>query len=334
MMYAAPEPLKTIITDAFVAAANDAIRTKVSGVTLVRYNVEVSDNCSSYTSIARIQDGQSSDIVLHMAIPGNRFTSNLTTPDASIFGAKIGAPQSADPRMSVRFDLTMDVTISSPSDALPRFSEPRVRARLANVSLPRGENPTGDAVAWLADVGSSIYDHFNNGVAGKSLASGLSTGHKLSERLVDPLNDAIAREGGSYSRVSMAVGSGDMLDINFHNGEKVVDPRCIDGFVWRQVKSDDLVCVTPEVRAQVRSYNARARERVVPLSPGEIAIRKTCLPGVRCADSAPRPCLSGFVWREAVAGDYVCVTPATRDQAKDDNRWERRRRLDYVAVVN
>jgi hypothetical protein len=334
ILYSVPGPLKAMVTDRLVAAANDAIRAKVSGVSLVRYNVELSDNCGSYTSVARIQDGQSSDIVLHMAMRGNRFTSNLTTPDASIFGAKIGAPQSADPRLSVRFDLTVDVTISSPSDALPRFGTPRVRARVANVSLPRGENPTGEAVAWLADVGSSIYDHFNNGIAGKSLASGLGTGRKLSEGIVEPLNAAIARDGGTYSRVSMAVGPGDMLDVNFNNGEKVIDPRCINGFVWRQVRSDDLVCVTPETRAQVRSDNAKARERVVPPSPGEIALRKICLPGVQCESSAPRPCLSGFVWREAVAGDYVCVTPATRDQAKEDNRWERRRRMDWVEVIH
>jgi hypothetical protein len=30
-------------------------------------------------------------------------------------------------------------------------------------------------------------------------------------------------------------------------------------------------------------------------------------------------CIQGFVWREAVAGDHVCVTPGTRQQAADDN---------------
>jgi hypothetical protein len=30
-------------------------------------------------------------------------------------------------------------------------------------------------------------------------------------------------------------------------------------------------------------------------------------------------CLPGYVWREAVPGDHVCVTPATRDQAAQDN---------------
>ena len=30
-------------------------------------------------------------------------------------------------------------------------------------------------------------------------------------------------------------------------------------------------------------------------------------------------CRYGYVWREAVQGDYVCVTPGTRSQAWDDN---------------
>ena len=31
------------------------------------------------------------------------------------------------------------------------------------------------------------------------------------------------------------------------------------------------------------------------------------------------PCLEGYVWRQAYAGDYVCVTPANRSQAAADN---------------
>jgi hypothetical protein len=31
------------------------------------------------------------------------------------------------------------------------------------------------------------------------------------------------------------------------------------------------------------------------------------------------PCLQGYVWRKAYAGDYVCVTPANRAQAAADN---------------
>lgn len=33
----------------------------------------------------------------------------------------------------------------------------------------------------------------------------------------------------------------------------------------------------------------------------------------------PNTCISGYVWRTADDSDYVCVTPATRDQAQSDN---------------
>jgi hypothetical protein len=33
----------------------------------------------------------------------------------------------------------------------------------------------------------------------------------------------------------------------------------------------------------------------------------------------PNTCLEGWVWRQAVADDYVCVTPATRTQTEQDN---------------
>ncbi len=37
-------------------------------------------------------------------------------------------------------------------------------------------------------------------------------------------------------------------------------------------------------------------------------------------------CLQGYVWREAFAGDHVCVTPPTRAQAAEDNRLAASRR--------
>src|SRR5215211_3265306 len=33
----------------------------------------------------------------------------------------------------------------------------------------------------------------------------------------------------------------------------------------------------------------------------------------------PDTCVQGYVWREAVPGDHVCVTPETRDQTHEDN---------------
>jgi hypothetical protein len=44
------------------------------------------------------------------------------------------------------------------------------------------------------------------------------------------------------------------------------------------------------------------------------------------AAQAQPACRSGYVWREAFAGDYVCVPPATRSQAATDNRQAAARR--------
>jgi len=40
----------------------------------------------------------------------------------------------------------------------------------------------------------------------------------------------------------------------------------------------------------------------------------------------PDKCIDGYAWREAVAGDHVCVTPATRDQTQQDNSLAASRR--------
>jgi hypothetical protein len=37
-------------------------------------------------------------------------------------------------------------------------------------------------------------------------------------------------------------------------------------------------------------------------------------------------CIQGYVWREAVPGDHVCVTPAVRQQTRDDNAHAGQRR--------
>ena len=37
-------------------------------------------------------------------------------------------------------------------------------------------------------------------------------------------------------------------------------------------------------------------------------------------------CIQGYVWREATQGDYVCVTPQTRQQAWNDNAQQDSRR--------
>jgi hypothetical protein len=48
--------------------------------------------------------------------------------------------------------------------------------------------------------------------------------------------------------------------------------------------------------------------------------------GIPETPNFPIACLNGYVWREAVPGDYVCVTPAARTQAAYDNSQAAARR--------
>jgi hypothetical protein len=77
---------------------------------------------------------------------------------------------------------------------------------------------------------------------------------------------------------------------------------CQPGFVWRQARPEDHVCVTPETRQSVAEDNRQAESRRDPLQANR-----------------PGTCRSGFVWREAFAGDVVCVTPGVRRTTAIDN---------------
>jgi hypothetical protein len=79
-------------------------------------------------------------------------------------------------------------------------------------------------------------------------------------------------------------------------------PTCRSGFVWREARSGDYVCVSPESRARVHQENATAPSRVDPTGA-----------------SGPMSCISGYVWREAFDGDVVCVTPDIRALTRQEN---------------
>ena len=107
---------------------------------------------------------------------------------------------------------------------------------------------------------------------------------------------------------------------------------CVAGFVWREAYAGDDVCVTPDRRTAVVAENAAAAGRVAAMGvPGPLVPLPLPLP-----DMAPRPgggvlippiampvgvrCASGYVWREARAGDYACVVPESRTRAQAENR--------------
>lgn len=77
---------------------------------------------------------------------------------------------------------------------------------------------------------------------------------------------------------------------------------CIQGYVWREARPGDTVCVTPDVRATVAKQNSTPGANKDPN-----------------AGSGPQSCSQGYVWREAFDGDTICVTPAFRQQMFDAN---------------
>lgn len=76
---------------------------------------------------------------------------------------------------------------------------------------------------------------------------------------------------------------------------------CIQGYVWREARPGDTVCVTPPVRDRTAQENANAASYWVSGAYG------------------PQTCVTGRVWREAFGGDTVCVTPDIRTQTAADN---------------
>lgn len=81
---------------------------------------------------------------------------------------------------------------------------------------------------------------------------------------------------------------------------------CRQGYVWREARAGDVVCVTPQTRTATANDNALAPGRTLPNGY----------------------CRQGYVWREAWGSDdHTCVTPQTRAQARYDNSRADDRRL-------
>ena len=65
----------------------------------------------------------------------------------------------------------------------------------------------------------------------------------------------------------------------------------------------------------VRAGDAAATPAPVPAAADNAAASSRKAVNVYGANA----CISGYVWREAFAGDYVCVTSAVRSQVAADN---------------
>lgn len=78
---------------------------------------------------------------------------------------------------------------------------------------------------------------------------------------------------------------------------------CARGYVWREARPNDRVCVPPASRAQAAADNHLA-----------VARREA-----RGGAYGAATCKPGYVWREAFAGDTVCVTPEVRARTAEEN---------------
>lgn len=84
---------------------------------------------------------------------------------------------------------------------------------------------------------------------------------------------------------------------------------CLEGYVWRESRPADHVCVTPAVRTQTALDNSVRASRWTSGPYG------------------PHTCVYGYVWREAFPGDDVCVLPSVRNQARADNAQAANRKV-------
>ena len=94
------------------------------------------------------------------------------------------------------------------------------------------------------------------------------------------------------------------------SGQPYGPDTCISGFVWREARGGDTVCVAPEIRDAVAQQNANPSAHKDPT-----------------AGSGPQSCSQGYVWREAFDGDTICVTPAFRQQMFDANATANSRKV-------
>jgi hypothetical protein len=115
-----------------------------------------------------------------------------------------------------------------------------------------------------------------------------------------------------YARNTEEVGtSSDPLKVAPSNKPNKPQPRdaCKQGYVWREARSSDHVCVDPRTRDEVAQQNRQAARLWVK------------------GDYGPRTCRQGYVWREAFDGDQVCVVPEFRDRTRQDNARAAQRRV-------
>jgi hypothetical protein len=128
--------------------------------------------------------------------------------------------------------------------------------------------------------------------------------------------DRLAREKAEADRIARLKAEADRLTREKVEADRIAREKaeaerkrlvslgaCLQGYVWREARSNDKVCVPPASRSQAASDNQLALARREP----------------KGGPYGPATCKQGFVWREAFSGDVVCVTPEIRSRTVDEN---------------
>ncbi|WIM92736.1 FHA domain-containing protein [Actinoplanes oblitus] len=98
----------------------------------------------------------------------------------------------------------------------------------------------------------------------------------------------------------------------FTLGDKATGGAVLPGAGDRTATFPDLIEPNAVANTATSTPEPTAGGTTEPVTSAEPSSSET-------TDPVPDACLSGFVWREAVADDHVCVPPETRDQALADN---------------
>lgn len=221
---------------------------------------------------------------------------------------------------SADFDLTARAVLVTPSRPPFTLGVDWPTITIENISYD-SQNATADVVKAAIDALKAV--------SGTDVTAAVTQSRSFSlESLTTDLGRLPIPTG---TQLALTV-IGDQAVLTVSDGSTVADPRCINGYVWRQARADDLVCVTPQVRSDTVMDNRLWMTRTTGLVAAH-CMNQPCLLARRNEEmqgpTTPRPCLNGFVFREAYAGDYYCVTPQTRAQAKYDNSQSTIRRADY-----
>ena len=281
------------------------------GVSIVRQSATLSTNCSA------IATQPTGFLEIDASLPRSQFVFNLTTPGP--------LPQSFDPRIAITFDLIGVARAAIPTSPRQIALGP-ASLMLRNVRV-EGRNLTGDVAIDIAKLITFL--------TGRDYLSEITRQRQFdfpgAKAGLGQFGQALANAGAKLPSITTEFDVSRKVLI--FRGPGGADDRCVSGYVWRNARSDDHVCVIPTVRAQTADDNAHKKDRWIhDIQSGPATGACLGMAGQDFQNCVAKleniPCKSGFVWRDAFPDDYVCVLPATRAQAKRDNAAARSRRVD------